>query len=53
MNDNQINELLIQLKRIADGIELLQDSDLGSLAGIELNLHWIKEALEGNSDGHE
>jgi hypothetical protein len=52
VNDNQINELLTQLKRIADGIEQLQDSDLGSLAGIEMNLCWMREALEGKSDGN-
>jgi hypothetical protein len=50
VNNEQITELLKQITRIADVLELMQDSDLGSLSGIEVCLNRLAEGIEKLGD---
>ena len=50
MNEELNIELLVQLKRIADSLEMMQDSDLGSLSGIEVCLNRLAEGIEKLGD---
>ena len=43
-------QLISQLTRIADALELIMDNDLGSLAGIEMCLSNIGEVLKEKSE---
>ena len=53
MNEEQITELLKQLTRIADVLELIQDSDIGSLAGIEMAIWKIDNSIRGKEEETE
>lgn len=50
MNDEQITELINQITRIADVLELIQSCDHGSLSGIEEGLWHIDLAIRGKED---
>lgn len=53
MNEEQITELLKQITRIADVLELIQDSDIGSLAGIEMALWRLDLSVQGKEEESE
>ena len=48
MNDHQFAEFHFVLERIARALEQIQDSDLGSLTGIELGIQGLLEVAQGN-----
>lgn len=49
MNEEQFKLLLEQLTKIANTLDLMQDSDLGSLAGIEVSLsHFAEKFIDMN-----
>jgi hypothetical protein len=50
VNEEQITELLKQITRIADVLELIQDCDHGSLAGIEQGIWKLDLAIRGKED---
>ena len=50
MNELQIEHLLKQLTRIAEVLELIQDSDSGSLSGIESAVWQIELAIRGKEE---
>lgn len=53
MNEEQITELLKQITRIADVLETIQDSDIGSLAGIEMAVWQLDNAIRGKEKESE
>ena len=53
MNEEQFKLLLEQLTKIADTLDLMQDSDLGSLAGIEVALSQFAEKFIHMNGGLE
>jgi Asp-tRNA(Asn)/Glu-tRNA(Gln) amidotransferase C subunit len=53
MNEEQITELVKQITRIADVLELIQDCDIGSLAGIEMALWKLDNSVRGKEEESE
>jgi hypothetical protein len=53
MNEEQITELLKQITRIANVLELIQDSDIGSLAGIEMAVWRLDNSIRGKEEESE
>lgn len=53
MNEEQTTELLKQITRIADVLELIQDCDIGSLAGIEMAIWKIDNSIRGKEEETE